>query len=81
MFVSAFFVLVLPAFSVPVRACPDDLRAEETVQEETPRARADAPRIQWFGTLEQGLAEAERTGRPILLSAASPSCDRVPGMW
>ena len=38
-------------------------------------------RIQWFGTLQQGLAEAERTGRPILLSAATLRCEGVPGKW
>ena len=38
-------------------------------------------RIQWFGTLEQGLAEAERTGRPILLTSAAPHCGGVAGMW
>lgn len=44
-------------------------------------ARIHPARIQWFGTLEAGLAEAARTGRPILLSAASPTCDGVPGRW
>ena len=37
--------------------------------------------IQWFGTLERGLAEAERTGRPIFMTSASLRCEGVPGMW
>ena len=39
------------------------------------------PGIAWFGTWEGGLAEAERTGRPILLMSAAPQCHGVPGMW
>jgi hypothetical protein len=46
-----------------------------------PEGGAHPPRIQWFGTLEQGLAEARRTGRPILLSSATLSCQGVPGKW
>ena len=37
--------------------------------------------IQWFGTWRQAKAEAERTGRPILLSSAAPQCAGIPGMW
>ena len=39
------------------------------------------PGIAWFGTWAGGLAEAERTGRPILLMSAAPQCHGVPGMW
>ena len=39
------------------------------------------PSIAWFGSWEAGLAEAERTGRPILLMSAAPQCHGVPGMW
>ena len=38
-------------------------------------------RIAWFGTWEAGLAEAKRTGRPILLIAAAPHCHNISGMW
>ena len=38
-------------------------------------------RIQWFGTLEAAQAEAKRTGRPILLTAAAPQCKGTPGIW
>ena len=37
--------------------------------------------IQWFATLEGGLREAKRTGRPILLVSAAPHCAGVPGIW
>jgi hypothetical protein len=37
--------------------------------------------IQWFGTLDRGLAEAARTGRPILFLAAAPHCGGIPGIW
>ena len=37
--------------------------------------------IQWFATLERGMAEAKRTGRPILFVSAAPHCAGVSGMW
>jgi hypothetical protein len=37
--------------------------------------------IQWFTRLKDGLAEARRTGRPILYLSAAPSCGGVPGVW
>lgn len=39
------------------------------------------PRIAWYGTLESGLAEAKRSGRPILLVSAAPHCTGVSGIW
>ena len=39
------------------------------------------PRIAWYGTLKSGLAEAKRSGRPILLVSAAPHCTGVPGIW
>ena len=44
--------------------------------EENPPAR-----IGWYGDLQKGLAEAKRSGRPILLISAAPHCVGVPGMW
>lgn len=38
-------------------------------------------RIAWYGTLALGLAEAQRTGKPILLFAAAPACHGVSGVW
>lgn len=40
-----------------------------------------AKRIAWYGQLADGLAEAERTGRPILLVSGAPQCHGVPGVW
>lgn len=37
--------------------------------------------IAWFATWESGLREAQRTGKPILLVAAAPSCAGVSGVW
>ena len=39
------------------------------------------PRIAWYGNLADGLAEAERSGRPILLNSGAPACLGVPGVW
>jgi len=38
-------------------------------------------RIAWHGTWKGGLAEAQRTGRPILLVSGVPQCHNVPGVW
>jgi len=38
-------------------------------------------RIAWYGQLAVGLAEAQRTGRPILLVSGAPQCHGVPGVW
>ncbi|MCH2180057.1 MAG: hypothetical protein MK106_14765 [Mariniblastus sp.] len=39
------------------------------------------PGIIWFGVLQDGLAQAQITQRPILLLSAAPQCAGVPGMW
>jgi hypothetical protein len=39
------------------------------------------PGIAWFGTWSEALAEAQRTGRPMLFLSAAPQCSRVPGVW
>lgn len=41
----------------------------------------DGVGIQWFATLERGLAEAKRAGKPILFVSAAPHCAGVSGMW
>jgi hypothetical protein len=38
-------------------------------------------RIAWFGTWKEGVAEAKRSHRPILLIAAAPHCHNVSGIW
>jgi len=58
-----------------------------TAQEPAPAKTTAVPeqsapaRIQWFGTLEQGLAEAKRTNRPIMMTAAAPFCGGIAGEW
>lgn len=37
--------------------------------------------IQWYATWETGVAQAYRTGKPILLIAAAPHCHNVSGIW
>lgn len=37
--------------------------------------------IAWVPTWEQAAAEAERTGRPILLVSAAPQCHGISGLW
>lgn len=44
-------------------------------------AAATTPKIAWYGTLAEGLAEAKRSNRPILLVSAAPQCQNVSGMW
>ena len=39
------------------------------------------PKIAWYGQLKDGLAEAKRSNRPILLVSAAPQCEAVPGIW
>ena len=41
----------------------------------------EAATIQWYATLDRGLAEAKRTGKPILFVSAAPHCAGVSGMW
>ncbi len=40
-----------------------------------------AKKIDWYGTLDSGLAEAKRTNKPIFLLSAAPQCLGVPGIW
>ena len=49
--------------------------------EKTEPLPADAEKIAWHGTWAEGLAEAGRTGRPILLIAAAPHCRNISGVW
>jgi hypothetical protein len=46
-----------------------------------PDSETLVPGIAWFGVLEDGLKEAERTGKPIFFVTAAPQCGGVPGMW
>jgi hypothetical protein len=46
-----------------------------------PGSRKVVSGIAWYGVLKDGLAEAKRTGKPILLITAAAQCGGVPGMW
>lgn len=46
-----------------------------------PQTTEMTPQIAWYGVLEDGLAEAKRTGRPILLISAACQCRGIPGSW
>ena len=44
-------------------------------------AESPADKIAWYGRLSDGLAEAKRSGRPILLVSGAPQCLGVSGVW
>ena len=46
-----------------------------------PNSRKVVSGIAWYGVLTEGMAEAKRTGKPILFITAAPQCGGVPGMW
>ena len=48
-------------------------------QETPPESKTE--KIAWHGTWKGGLAEAQRTGKPIMLVSAVPQCHSVPGVW
>jgi len=50
-------------------------------QAEASKIVAKAEKIAWHGTWNGGLAEAQRTGKPIMLVSAAPQCHSVPGVW
>jgi len=47
----------------------------------TSPATGKDPTIQWYATLERGVAEAKRTNKPILFVTGAPHCAGVSGMW
>lgn len=51
----------------------------EVVGSGVPAAKRDA--IAWYGTWEGAKAEAQRTGKPILLVSAAPHCHGISGVW
>lgn len=62
-------LVLVAAVAAPSLAAPPKLAATKPAQ------------IAWFGTWKQGLAEAKRSGRPILLISAAPHCRNISGMW
>lgn len=72
---------IAAALAVTVFAAPGVLAQDAASPAGAPAAKPAPAKIQWFGTWAQGLAEAGRTGRPILLTSAAPQCHGVPGLW
>ncbi len=56
------------------------LSSETASSQPAVEPRSDAI-IQYYATLDRGLAEAKRTGKPILFVSAAPHCAGVSGMW
>lgn len=67
---------MIRASAKPENAQRDKLETSQIKTEVVP-----ASAIQWFATLSRGLAEAKRTGKPILFVSGNPSCAGVSGMW
>ena len=64
-------------FAAPALAVSQDAAKAESAKAESGEGAA----IAWYGTWEQGAAEAKRLGLPIFLHSAAPRCGGVPGMW
>jgi uncharacterized protein YyaL (SSP411 family) len=57
---------------------PQPLESESAA---SPPQATKTQRIVWYTDLDQALAEAKRTNRPIFLQSAAPRCQDVPGLW
>lgn len=70
------FVALAMGFSITSLTCgqPPQFRNNRPQTELTPQ-------VNWFGKLSEGLAEAKRLNKPILLVSAACQCGGVPGMW
>lgn len=80
-----FALIAGPDFAAPQQERPGRPdrggRAPRAEDDELPFVRTEGPRIAWYPSLAQARAEAERTGKPILLQSAAPQCQGVPGIW
>lgn len=66
----------------PDRPMPPNIPPKDKDKADSkPTASTDVGGIQWFATLERGLAEAKATGKPIMLLSAAPHCGGVSGIW
>jgi len=63
-----------------IASCSSSVSRADSAAPPAAKERA-AGGIQWFTRLKDGLAEAKRTGKPILFLSAAPSCGGVPGVW
>ena len=67
------FIATLLALSVSV------CHAQHQEKSESPFK--DDGEIQWYSTLDSGLAAAKEMERPILFVSAGPHCGGVSGVW
>jgi len=68
-------LLFVSIVSISCARTPDEAKSASGHQSKT------TPKIAWYGQLKDGLAEAKRSQRPILLVSAAPQCQNVSGMW
>lgn len=64
-----------------IASCSSSVSRADSLAPPAAKEKAAGGGIQWFTRLKDGLAEAKRTGRPILYLSAAPSCGGVPGVW
>jgi len=64
------FIFIALCLVLPLATAAQEAEAQEKTE-----------KIAWHGTWQGGLAEAKRTGKPILLVSAAPQCHNVPGVW
>tara|TARA_R110002072_G_scaffold2288_10_gene18954 strand:- start:15810 stop:16067 length:258 start_codon:yes stop_codon:yes gene_type:complete len=75
--------VVLMGAQAPRATPAQDAPKQDAVEQgaETRVAAAKPEHIAWYSNLDDALAEAKRTNRPVLVHAAAPQCSGVPGMW
>ncbi len=56
-------------------------QTEPRSQSSQPSQALPASAIAWYGTLNEGMKVARKTGRPIFLMSAAPHRRSTPGMW
>jgi hypothetical protein len=71
----------IPLSPLAIAALVLALAPLSSAESKSPKTPGPDAKIQWFGTWEDAAAEAKRTGRPILLTAAAPQCKGTPGIW
>lgn len=69
------------ALAVAILASPTASQTSSTEGRSTSSKTELRAGIAWYGVLQDGMAEARRTGRPIMYLTATPQCNGVPGMW
>jgi len=77
----ALLLCLLVVFSGAWAVAQDSAGPLTSATADTGTRLTESPPIPWYATLKRGLAEAERTGKPILFVSGNPSCAGVSGMW